>query len=84
MLFVASVCCCCDVRLLTQILLLAAVLPSAVTQWAVNWCVYCVYRDQIGKMEMKRLVLVLATEQQSAAKQTKQQISRQLEFHEMA
>ena len=31
---IASVCCC-DVRLLTQILL-AAVLPSAATQWAVN------------------------------------------------
>ena len=41
MLFVASVCCCCcDVRLLTQILP-AAVLPSAVTQWAVNWRVVC-------------------------------------------
>ena len=66
--------CCCDVRLLTQILP-AAILPSAVTQWAVNWlveleCIYCVYQDQIGNMEMERLVLVLATEQQSAAKQT--------------
>ena len=37
---IASVCCCCccDVLLLTQILP-AAVLPSAVTQWAVNWSV---------------------------------------------